>query len=42
MIACARGDVSRLEGVPLRELGVVGGETLLDVPLDELAKAWRG
>jgi phosphoribosylformylglycinamidine synthase len=42
VIACARGDVSRLEGVPLRELGVVGGETLFDVPLAELGKAYRG
>jgi phosphoribosylformylglycinamidine synthase len=42
VIACARGDVSRLEGVPLRDVGVVGGETLFDVPLAELGKAYRG
>jgi phosphoribosylformylglycinamidine synthase len=42
VIACARDDVSRLEGVPLREVGVVGGETLFGVPLDDLGKAWRG
>ena len=42
MIACAPGDVSRLEGVPLREVGIVGGETLFDVPLAELGKAYRG
>jgi hypothetical protein len=34
--------VSRLEGVPLRELGVVGGDHLLDVPMTELERAWRG
>ena len=42
MIACARKDVSRLEGAPLRELGVVGGDRLLEVPLPELEQAWRG
>jgi phosphoribosylformylglycinamidine (FGAM) synthase-like enzyme len=42
VIACAREDVARLEGVPLRELGVVGGEHLLEVPLAELERAWRG
>ena len=30
VIACAREDVSRLEGAPLRELGVVGGDRLLE------------
>ena len=42
VIACARRDVSRLEGTPLRELGVVGGDRLLEVPLPELEQAWRG
>jgi phosphoribosylformylglycinamidine synthase len=41
VIACAPSDVPRLEDVPLRELGVVGGESLFDVPLAELGKAWR-
>jgi hypothetical protein len=42
VIACAREDVAHLEGVPLRELGVVGGDRLLEIPLGDLAKAWRG
>jgi phosphoribosylformylglycinamidine synthase len=42
VVACARDDLPRLGGVPLLEIGVVGGETLLDVPLDELGKAWHG
>jgi phosphoribosylformylglycinamidine synthase len=42
VVACARSDVSRLEGVTVREVGVVGGDTLFDVPLDELGKAWSG
>jgi phosphoribosylformylglycinamidine synthase subunit PurL len=42
VIACAREDVARLEGVPLRELGVVGGDRLLEIPLRELERAWRG
>ena len=41
MIACAPQDVARLGGVPLRELGVVGGDRLLGVPLPELEQAWR-
>ena len=40
IVACAREDVARLGGVPLLEIGVVGGERILDVPLDELRKAW--
>jgi phosphoribosylformylglycinamidine synthase len=42
VIACAREDVAHLEGVPLRELGVVGGDRLLEIPLAELERAWRG
>jgi phosphoribosylformylglycinamidine synthase II len=42
VVACAREDVARLEGVPLRELGVVGGERLLEIPLVELERAWKG
>jgi phosphoribosylformylglycinamidine synthase len=42
VIACARQDVARLEGVPLREVGVVGGDRLLEIPLTDLDQAWRG
>jgi phosphoribosylformylglycinamidine synthase subunit PurL len=42
VVACTREDVPRLGGVPLRELGVVGGDRILGVPLAELGKAWHG
>ena len=42
VLACARGHVERLDGVALRELGVVGGDALLGVPLAELRRAWEG
>jgi phosphoribosylformylglycinamidine synthase len=41
VIACAPGAVERLVGVPVREVGVVGGERLLGFKLDELGKAWH-
>jgi phosphoribosylformylglycinamidine synthase subunit PurL len=42
VVACPREHVDRLResGVPLRELGVAGGETLAGIPLTELADAW--
>jgi hypothetical protein len=42
VIACARGDVSKLGGLPLREIGVVGGDAILGVRLGDLGKAWGG
>jgi phosphoribosylformylglycinamidine synthase II len=42
VVACAREALARLEGIPLVEIGVVGGESILDVHLDELGKAYRG
>jgi len=42
VIACPREHVDRLEGVPLRKLGVVGGDTLAGISLAELAAAWSG
>jgi phosphoribosylformylglycinamidine synthase len=42
IVACAREDVSRLGGVPLLEIGVVGGDSILDLHLDELGRAWSG
>ena len=39
MLACAPAEVDRLGGVPLRELGVVGGDTLLGIPVAELTEA---
>jgi phosphoribosylformylglycinamidine synthase II len=42
VIACAPAEVERLpRTVPLRELGVVGGDRLGGVPIVELAKAWN-
>jgi phosphoribosylformylglycinamidine synthase subunit PurL len=42
VVACAREDLARLDGIPLVEIGVVGGESIVDVHLDELGKAHRG
>jgi phosphoribosylformylglycinamidine synthase len=41
VIACAPEDVARLGGVPLQELGVVGGDRLLKVQLGQLREAWH-
>jgi phosphoribosylformylglycinamidine synthase subunit PurL len=41
VIACAPEDVARLGGVPLRELGVVGGDRLLGSRLRDLYEAWH-
>jgi len=41
VIACAPEDVARLGGVPLRELGVVGGDRLLGSRLADLREAWH-
>jgi phosphoribosylformylglycinamidine synthase subunit PurL len=40
VIACAPEDVTRLGGVPLTEIGVVGGDTLFGFALADLGKAW--
>ena len=42
VVTCRRGDVARLGGVPLREVGVVRGSELLGVPLAELRRAHDG
>jgi hypothetical protein len=39
VLACAPGDVDRLGGVPIRRLGVVGGDSLLGIPLADLQEA---
>jgi phosphoribosylformylglycinamidine synthase II len=39
VLACAPEAVERLGGVPIRRLGLVGGETLLGLGLDELREA---
>ncbi|MEJ7566827.1 MAG: phosphoribosylformylglycinamidine synthase subunit PurL [Gaiellaceae bacterium] len=39
VVACAPETVDRLDGFPLRRLGVVGGERLLGIPVAELAEA---
>jgi hypothetical protein len=40
VLACSRGEASRLEGEGARRLGVVGGDRLLGIPLSELAAAY--
>jgi phosphoribosylformylglycinamidine synthase subunit PurL len=40
IVACDEAFAASLRGVPLRRLGVVGGETVCGLPLDELRKAW--
>jgi len=40
VLACSPAQLDRLGGVPLRRLGVVGGNRLLGVPLDDLREAW--
>ena len=48
VVAAGSGNLSALQalaeetGVPLREIGTVGGSTLLDVPVDELRAAYEG
>ena len=39
VLACAPDEVERLGGVPIRRLGVAGGESLLGVALDDLREA---
>lgn len=41
IVACPREHVERLEGAPLRELGIVGGDSIAGIALTELAEAWR-
>jgi phosphoribosylformylglycinamidine synthase len=40
VIACAPSDVGALGGVPVRRLGVVGGDRIMGLALEELAAAW--
>jgi phosphoribosylformylglycinamidine synthase subunit PurL len=40
VVACAPEDVAALGGLPLRRLGVVGGDRIMGVGLEELAAAW--
>ena len=40
VIACAPDDVASLEDVPLRRLGIVGGDTIMGLALEDLAAAW--
>ncbi len=39
VVSCRPEDVARLEGVPLRQLGAVGGDSILGLGLAELAAA---
>ena len=42
VVACAPERAERLEGVPLRRIGVVGGDRLLGLPLADLREANEG
>ena len=42
VVTCRPEDVPRLGGVPLRDLGRVGGDSVLGVPLDRLREAYEG
>ena len=42
VIACPPEHVDELTGVPLRRIGVVGGDSLLGLPLAALRRAWEG
>jgi phosphoribosylformylglycinamidine synthase len=42
VVSLSDEDVSVLEGMPHRRLGVVGGDKLLGIPLAALAEAYRG
>jgi phosphoribosylformylglycinamidine synthase len=42
VIACAPDDLDKLGGLPLGEIGVVGGDAILGVRLADLGKAWNG
>ena len=42
VITCRPEDAARLDGAAVRQIGVVGGETLLGVPLTELSAAHEG
>ncbi len=41
VITCRPDDRERLEGMPLRELGVVGGDSVLGLGLDALRSAYE-
>src|SRR5215211_2497278 len=41
IVACTDSFAEKLRGVPIRRLGVVGGEAICGLPLDELRAAWE-
>jgi phosphoribosylformylglycinamidine synthase II len=42
VITCRPEDAARLDGAAVRKIGIVGGDTLLGVPLSELSAAYEG
>jgi len=40
VIACSTDELASLSGVPLRQIGVVGGAKLAGIPVSRLRKAW--
>jgi phosphoribosylformylglycinamidine synthase II len=41
IVACSEAFAAKLRGVPMRRLGIVGGDTICGLPLDELRTAWE-
>ena len=41
VVACAPGEADALSGVPLRQIGAVGGATLAGLPVAALREAWE-
>jgi hypothetical protein len=41
VIACAPEEAQALTGVPVRQIGTVGGATLLGLPVAALREAWE-
>jgi phosphoribosylformylglycinamidine synthase II len=41
IIACSEEALTKLGGVPLRRLGVVGGDSILGLPVSRLEEAWK-
>ena len=41
VVTCRPEDAERLQGIALEEIGVVGGDTLLGVPVEDLREAWE-
>jgi hypothetical protein len=41
VIACAPDEIRSISALPLRQIGVVGGDMLGGIPVSTLAGSWR-